>query len=90
MFKILSQKVFYKYYIITSQVKEAQAVNARPTAAAPYAGAAEDNSRLFAGGNAAFQDFSANAGEAAAKTAAIEEEVKKNIGEQSQANFKSA
>jgi hypothetical protein len=70
-------------------VKEAQAANAPAPAAAPY-GAAEDNAKLFAGGNAAFQDFSANAGEAAAKTAAIEEEVKKNIGEQSQAEFKSA
>ncbi len=39
-------------------------------------------------GNAAFQD--SNAGQAAAKTAAIEVEVKKNIGEQSQAEFKYA
>ncbi len=41
-------------------------------------------------GNAAFQDFSANAGQAAAKIAAIEVEVKKNIVEQSQAEFKYA
>jgi hypothetical protein len=66
--------------LIISQVKEAEAAN---VPAPPKA--AEDNSRLFAGGNAAFQDFSANAGQAAARTAAIEEEVTKNIGEQSQA-----
>jgi len=66
--------------LIISQVKEAEAAN---VPAPPNA--AEDNSRLFAGGNAAFQDFSANAGQAAARTAAIEEEVTKNIGEQSQA-----
>ena len=44
----------------------------------------------MASGNAAFKDFDLNAGEVKKKTSEIEEEVKKNIGEQSQTDFKMA
>ena len=61
-----------------------------PPPQAQSADLAQANNAAVASGNAAFKDFDLNAGEVKKKTSEIEEEVKKNIGEQSQTDFKMA